>query len=120
MAAEPHQLLRRLAAGDERLLGGMMAPTPEFGTHDPIPGQGLDRQTRMLVRLVALLAVGAPVTSLQWAVERAAAAGAGVGTLTGVMLAAAPEAGVARLVECAPRLALALGFDIEVDGWDDS
>jgi alkylhydroperoxidase/carboxymuconolactone decarboxylase family protein YurZ len=111
MLAAPEQLLRRLASGEEPLAGNVMAPTPEFGIADPLPGDGLDRQTRTLVRLAALLATGAPTTSILWAVELAAGAGAGVETLTGVLLASGPAAGTAQLVESAPRLALALGFD---------
>jgi len=72
----------------------------------------------MLVRLAALLVLGAPTAAVQWAVELASATGAGVDTLTGVLLASAPAAGTAQVVESAPRLALALGFDVELDGWD--
>jgi alkylhydroperoxidase/carboxymuconolactone decarboxylase family protein YurZ len=113
-AAEPEQVLRRLAAGDERLLGAVMAPIPERATGEPTVG-ALDRQTRALIRLAALLVLGAPTASVQWAVELASAAGAGVETLTGVLLAAAPAAGAAQVAESAPRLALALGFDLELD-----
>ena len=71
MSTEPELLLRRLAAADERCLGGLMAPTPEFRQGDPSAAQALDRRTRTLVRLAALLAVGAPTVSVQWAVELA-------------------------------------------------
>ena len=114
LTAEPEQVLRRLAAGDERLLGTVMAPTPEGAAGEPTVG-ALDRQTRALIRLAALLVLGAPTASVQWAVELASTAGAGVETLTGVLLAAAPAAGAAQVAESAPRLALALGFDLELE-----
>ena len=114
MAAAPEQLLRRLAADDERLLETVMS---RDGGDRPTEG-GLDRRTRTLVRLAALLAVGAPTATLQWAVELASATGAGLDTLTGVLLAAGPAAGDAQVVQSAPRLALALGFDVELEGWD--
>jgi hypothetical protein len=40
--------------------------------------------------------------------------------MVGVLVAAAPAAGSAQVVSSAARLALALGFDLEVDGWDGS
>ena len=115
---ELEALLRGLAAGDERCLRTVMAPTPEFGDAQPLAGETLDRRTRVLVRLAALLAVGAPTTSLRWAVELASATGADDGALMDVLVTAAPAAGAAQIVSSAPRLALALGFDIELDGWD--
>lgn len=80
----------------------------------------LDRSIRVLVELAALLATDAPTTSVRWAAERAAAAGAGDEELLGVLLAAGAAAGEAQMVTSAPRLALALDVDLEVDGWDGS
>jgi alkylhydroperoxidase/carboxymuconolactone decarboxylase family protein YurZ len=120
MTSEPQRLLRRIAAGDERCLESVMAPTPEFGLADCVSGEPLDRRTRTLVRLAALLVLGAPTTSVQWAAELASTNGADVDTITGVLLAAARAAGAARVVQSAPRLALALGFDLELDGRDRS
>ena len=114
MRSEPERVLELLAAGDERALGTVMSPTP-----GPVNGEltvgALDRRTRALIRLAALLVLGAPTASIQWAVELASATGADVETLTGVLLAAAPAAGTAQLSESAPRLALALGFDLGLD-----
>lgn len=118
MQAEPERVLRRLAAGDERLLGTVMAPTPEHRGSGPLAADVLDRRTRTLVRLAALLALGASTTSLRWAAELASSNGAGIDALAAVLLASAPAAGTARVVESAPRLALALGFDLELEGWD--
>ena len=117
MPDDPHQLLRALAAGDERSLGTVMAPRPELGLCDPL-GQALDRRTKMLVRLAALIAVGASTTSLRWAVEMASTNGAEIDALAEVLLASAPAAGTARVVDAAPRLALALGYDVGLGGWD--
>lgn len=110
MSRSSEQLLRGLAAGDERSLSGVMGATPA----------ALDRRTRTLVQLAALLALGASTTSLQLAVESAAVNGVGVATLAGVLFASAPTAGTVRVVEEAPRLALALGFELELDGSDGS
>lgn len=74
---------------------------------------GLDRRTRLLVWLAALLSVGASTETLHWAVERVWASGADDAAVIAAFEATAPIAGSAQLVANAPRLALALGFDVE-------
>jgi uncharacterized membrane protein len=116
--SEARDLLRRLAANDERSLRSVLAPTPEFGGNEGSIGPALDRQVRVLVRLAALLAVGASTTSLRWAVELASVTGIDEDAVLAALLASAAVAGSAQVVASAPRLALALGFDLELDGWD--
>jgi 4-carboxymuconolactone decarboxylase len=116
--SETLELLRRLAANDEQSLATILAPTPGAGAEQPPFGQSLDRQTRELVRLGALLAVDAGTTSLCWAVELATATGVDERAVMGALISAASAAGAAQLVASAPRLALALGFDLEIEGWD--
>jgi alkylhydroperoxidase/carboxymuconolactone decarboxylase family protein YurZ len=108
-------VLRRLAAGDAPFLDGVFRPEGRSGEASAI---NLDRSIRVLVELSALLAADAPTTSVRWAAERAAAAGAGDEELLGVLLAAGAAAGGAQMVTSAPRLALALDLDLEVEGWD--
>jgi alkylhydroperoxidase/carboxymuconolactone decarboxylase family protein YurZ len=88
-----------------------MAPTPEFERGYALTAPALDRRTRVLVRLAALIAVGACTESLRWAVELASTTGADDDALAAVLVATGSAAGAAQLVESAPRLALALGFD---------
>jgi alkylhydroperoxidase/carboxymuconolactone decarboxylase family protein YurZ len=109
--SEARDLLRRLAAHDERSLQRAMAPTPEFDPGYALTGPALDRRTRVLVRLAALIAVGACTESLRWAVELASITGADDDALLAVLVATASAAGSAQLVETAPRLALALGLE---------
>lgn len=122
---EAQHLLRRLAANDEHSLQAALVPAPEFGRCDRPPDQlraegvpALDRRVRVLVRLAALLAVGAPTASLRWAVELALATGATDDAVAAVLLCTAAETGGAQVVWSAARLALALGFDLDIDGWD--
>jgi hypothetical protein len=118
IASNPRDLLRRLAANDERSLATILAPTPGAGA-EPCPlGACLDRQTRELVRLGALFATDAGTTSLCWAVELATATGVDEEAVMGALISAAGAAGSAQLVASAARLALALGFDLEIEGWD--
>jgi hypothetical protein len=78
----------------------------------------LDRQTRALVQLSALIADDAPTASLRWAADVAATAGADDTTLVRVLAAAARATGSAQTAKTAPRLALALDVDIDLEGWD--
>ncbi len=104
----PEELLRRLAANDETCLRDVLSPQR---CH---PG-ALDRRTRALVQLSALLAVDAATVTLRWAVDAAAAAGADEAALVQVLLSGASAAGTAQAVTSAPRLALALDHDVEVE-----
>jgi uncharacterized membrane protein len=109
------EFLRRLAACDESFLEAAFSRA-EGGEDSLEPS--LDRSIRVLVELAALLAADAPTTSVRWAAERAAATGADDEKLLGVLLAAGAAAGEAQTVTSAPRLALALDLDMEVEGWD--
>jgi 4-carboxymuconolactone decarboxylase len=78
----------------------------------------LPRTTIALVYLAALLAADGSTTSLRWAVELALDAGAEDEQMVEVLATVAAIVGSARVVAAAPRLALAIGYDIEIDGWD--
>jgi 4-carboxymuconolactone decarboxylase len=86
------------------------------------PGVGgdLDAKTNALVRLAALLSIGAPTSSCRAAVELARAGGATDAEIVGVLVAVAPAVGGARVVGAAPRLALAIDYDVEdvAEVWD--
>ena len=101
-------LLRRVAFNDERVLGMVLTRrVGEDGETD------LSAKTELLVRLAALLAVGAATPSLREAVDQAVAAGATSSELVGVLVAVGPAIGLASLVACAPKLAVAIGYDLE-------
>lgn len=107
------QLLRSLSDGDESSLAAVVGAPGWPG----LCGAGLDRSTRVLVELAALFAADAATTSVRWAVERAAATGVDDEELVGVLLAAGRATGEVQTVTSAPRLALALDLDpdLEVD-----
>ena len=85
------------------------------GTPDPTGEIALRPKVDLLVRLGALLALGAATSSLRATVERAIEAGASETEVVGVLVAVAPAVGLARVVSTAPRLAMAIGYDIEAD-----
>jgi len=104
------RLLRRLALSDHVVSGSVLTGN---GSTDRFPD--LDSKTRALVRLGALISVGACTTSFRQAVEQAHCTGATDEEILGVLSAVAPAVGLARTVAVAPGLALALGYDVEDD-----
>jgi alkylhydroperoxidase/carboxymuconolactone decarboxylase family protein YurZ len=107
---EVERLLRLLSLNDDESVATVLAGGPE-----PVAGMVLRPKVDLLVRLGALLALGAATSSLQSTVERAIDAGATEAEIVGVLVAVAPAVGLARVVSTAPRLAVAIGYDIEAD-----
>jgi alkylhydroperoxidase/carboxymuconolactone decarboxylase family protein YurZ len=107
---EVERLLRRLALNDEESVGMVLA-----GSSTATSEVALRPKVDLLVRLGALLALGAATSSLRTTVDHAIEAGATEAEIVGVLVAIAPAVGLARVVLTAPRLALAIGYDIEAD-----
>lgn len=103
-------LLRRLSLNDERSVEMVMVHG-----HDLERGPVLTPKLDLLVRLGALLALGAATSSLRSTVNRARGAGATDEEIVGVLIAVAPAVGLARVVASAPRLASAIGYDLFQD-----
>jgi hypothetical protein len=108
LASDTRELLRRLAAGDETFVRGLLTPAAAGPDAESC---GLNRRTKVLVRLSALLAADAPIPALRWAVELASSAGVDDRAVVAALVAAAPDTGWAQVVASAPRLASALDFD---------
>jgi alkylhydroperoxidase/carboxymuconolactone decarboxylase family protein YurZ len=105
---EVERLLRHLALNDEELVGQVLVGDTE-------PHAALDTKVELLVRLGALLALGAATASLRGTVQRAREAGATESEIAEVLVAIGPAAGLARVVSEAPRLAVALGYELDAD-----
>ena len=101
------QRLRQLALHDDALLDALSAD----GSTSPT--SVIDEKTAALVRVAATIAVDAAPSSFQHAVAVALAAGATNGEIVATLEAVTPVTGAARVVLCAPKLALALGYDVE-------
>ena len=95
--------LRRLAFNDAHLGedGGAGVVSEE-----------LDPKTLALVRLAALVAVGGAVASYGAQADAAVAAGATAAEIVDVLVGVIPVVGLPRSVAAAPKLAMALGYDI--------
>jgi alkylhydroperoxidase/carboxymuconolactone decarboxylase family protein YurZ len=74
---------------------------------------GLDQRTLALVRLAALVVVGGAVPSYGAQADAAIDAGATAAEIVDVLMAVIPVVGLPCVVAAAPRLALALGHDVD-------
>jgi 4-carboxymuconolactone decarboxylase len=118
-SSSAEQLLRDLAAGDENVLRSVLdVSRQQLCRRQRGVERALSAETSALVHLGALLAAGGSTTSLRWAVELALQSGANDDEIVEVLVTVAAVVGSARVVAAAPRLALAIGYDIEIEGWD--
>lgn len=106
--------LRRLSMSDRRsilevLAGGDDPAAASFGAMD------LDPSTIALLRVGALVAVDGPAAAFDAAVAVALATGATPDDVVDSMIAVGPIVGSAHLVSAAPKLAMALGYDVGMD-----
>jgi alkylhydroperoxidase/carboxymuconolactone decarboxylase family protein YurZ len=101
------QHLRRLALHDETLLRASAAEERS------LPEPAIDGRTAELVRIAATIAVDAAPSSFQRAVSHALAAGVSADEIVATLEAVTPVTGAARVVQCAPKIALALGYDVD-------
>ena len=96
--------LRRLAINDARFV--------EVGGAE-VDSRGLDPKTLELVRLAALVAVGGAVPSYGAQADAAVDAGATAAEIVDVLVGVVPIVGLPCVVAAAPKLAMALGYDID-------
>ncbi len=101
------QRLRRLAVHDEALLEAIAT---EAGSPAAMV---LGDKTAALLRIAATVAVDAAPPSFQHAVALALASGATTEEIVATLEAVTPVTGTARVVQCAPKIALALGYDVD-------
>lgn len=105
-------LLRRLSLHDERMAGDALD-----SAHKKSPGldRTLDPRTLALVRLAALVVVDGAVASYGAQVDAAVDAGATADEIVDVLVGVIPVVGLPCVVAAAPKLALALGHDVDED-----
>jgi 4-carboxymuconolactone decarboxylase len=102
-----HEILRRLSIRDEKLVSSILAHDREN-----VEASGLDIRTHALVRIGALIAIDAAAPSYMWTVDAARASGATDQQIVGALIAVMPAIGSGRVVSAAPKLGLALGYDV--------
>jgi alkylhydroperoxidase/carboxymuconolactone decarboxylase family protein YurZ len=101
------QHLRRLAVHDETLVDALL------GNENAPSASVLDPKVAALARIAASIAVGAAPVSIQHAVALGLGAGATSAEIVATLEAVTPVIGAARVVASAPKVALALGYDVE-------
>lgn len=108
IVADFKEMLRKLAVRDDvyvdRLLGDESANEA---------ASVLDGKAHALVRIAALAAIDAAPPSYGAAVSAARQWGATDEEIAGCLIAILPAVGVARIVSAAPKVGLALGYDVE-------
>jgi alkylhydroperoxidase/carboxymuconolactone decarboxylase family protein YurZ len=111
--ARLEELLRRLALNDDATVEAALGmPVSDLG------GGLLDAKICALVQLAALIALqSSSPSSFGWSVEAAFASGATEAEIVGVIVAAAPMVGVARVNRAAAEIATAVGYDLDLPHW---
>ena len=102
--------LRRLSISDRRSLEEVLG----VGMDGTVPGD-LDPRTQALLRMAALVALDGPASSFECTVASALAAGASADEIVDAMVAVGATVGSAHLVAAAPKIAMALGYDVGAD-----
>jgi 4-carboxymuconolactone decarboxylase len=100
-------ILVKLSIGDDAYIEAMLSSQCVS-----LAGSRLEPKTHSLVRLGALIAVDAASPSYLDAVDAARQAGTSDEELVGCLLALLPTLGEARITSAAPKLGLALGYDV--------
>jgi 4-carboxymuconolactone decarboxylase len=100
--------LRRLSLHDPGYLDAVLSSEPGARLR-------LDARSRALGRLAALFALDGSVSTYGWATSAALGAGVTSDEIVELLVAMAPLIGTARVVCAAPKLGLALGYDIDAD-----
>jgi alkylhydroperoxidase/carboxymuconolactone decarboxylase family protein YurZ len=103
--------LRRLTINEVGLDDITPAQTVQIATNSP----GLDSRTLALLRIAGLVARGGAVPSFGAQADAALAAGATADDIVAVLFALISVLGLPCVVDAAPKVALALGYDIEQD-----
>ena len=102
--------LRRLALHDAGYLDAVIS-----ATSGATGRTRLDARGRGLGRLATVFALDGAVSTYGWATSAALAAGVTSDEIVELLIAMAPLIGSARVVSAAPKLGLALGYDVEAD-----
>lgn len=97
--------LRRLALNDRGLVEEIAGATGD--------AHALDAKTMALVRLASLVAVGGAGPSYGAEADAAVSAGATAAEIVDVLFCVAPVAGLPCAVAAAPKVGIALGYDVD-------
>jgi hypothetical protein len=103
----PERVLRRLSIRDDGIIREVLTAAEGTG-----PAEPLDRKTCAIARIASLIALDATSPSYFSPVDEARLAGGTDAEIVGCLVGLMPIVGVARVVSAAPKLAIALGYDV--------
>ena len=101
------EILRRLSIRDDAYVESILAHESRN-----VEESRLDPKTHALVRVGALVAIDAAPPSYMSAVESCLEHGATMDEIVGTLLAVISAVGSGRVVSAAPKVGLALGYDV--------
>ena len=107
MGDSPERVLRRLAIRDDAFIREVLISAEDFSSAEP-----LDAKTCAFTRIAALIALDAPSPSYLSPIDDARGGGATDDEIVGCLVGLLPIVGIARVVSAAPKLGLALGYDV--------
>ena len=107
VVADHEETLRKLAIRDDALVDLLTSDC-----RANLAASRLGESTHALVRIGALVGVDAAPPSYMEVVECARRCDTTVDEIVGVLIAVMPAIGVVRVVSAAPKLGLALGYDV--------
>jgi 4-carboxymuconolactone decarboxylase len=99
------ETLARIALRNDRFISSLPSSAEE--------GIKLDRRTCALARLAVLIQIGGATASFIASVEEARTAGASEEEIVDTLLVVLPSVGVVRASSAAPKIALALGYQLD-------
>jgi 4-carboxymuconolactone decarboxylase len=105
--AQHEETLRKLAIRDDAYVDSLVVDSGANRT-----ASCLEQKTYALVQLGALVAVDAAPPSYLEMIDTARQDGATDDEIVGTLIAVMPAVGVARVVSAAPKLGLAVGYDV--------
>ena len=100
--------LRKLSVRDDAYVERLLAD--DYANE---AASSLDGKTHALARVAALVAIDAAPPSYMDAIASARRWYASNDEIVGCLIAVLPVVGIARVVSAAPKIALALGYDVE-------
>jgi 4-carboxymuconolactone decarboxylase len=108
----PHLVDYRMTLRDLTIRSDAFIQSVLSSDQENLACSGLDPKTHALVRLGAMIAVGAEGTSYRYVIDAARDAGASADEIVGTLIAVIAATGVPRVVAAAPFVGLALGYDV--------
>jgi 4-carboxymuconolactone decarboxylase len=101
--------LRKLSVRDDAYIDGLLANDDANEAASRLEGK-----THALVGIAALIAVDAATPCYLEAIREARSWHASSEEIVGCLIAILPTVGIARVVSAAPKVGLALGYDVEI------